>query len=312
MLTAASTAYGFTEGGAWAERISLTPLGRAAVAPIDEGQDAAALVEAVMRPRVVREFLQRYNGSKWPRRDIACNVLVDLGVPSEQAERAFDMIYKNAAEAGLLMDIKGSEFVSLDAPSRSYGGDETPAPPSSGGDGAELAAAKLTASSVSTLGGDDSPAQRVVPPGDGLYEERPIPAAAQLRPRLNRRVFISHRSGDKVAEEIETLLKFGDLEPISHSSESGTELAPFDAMQTCGAGIFVIPGGGPVPIGTLLEIGAGIALFRSRLVVLSQEAVTLPTELVHLRRVPYSGSSLDHAATLGLMGVLVDFKRTDP
>src|SRR5207302_1931647 len=74
-LTAASVAYGLTEGTAWAEQISLTDLGRRAVAPTSEGDDERALREAFLKPRIVGEFLKKYNDSKFPADRIAENVL---------------------------------------------------------------------------------------------------------------------------------------------------------------------------------------------------------------------------------------------
>ena len=52
MLTGAAIAYGITEGGAFAEIIELTDLGRRIVSPVEEGgDDVAARREALLRPR---------------------------------------------------------------------------------------------------------------------------------------------------------------------------------------------------------------------------------------------------------------------
>jgi hypothetical protein len=44
-LSGASVAYGLTEGGSQAEKISLTPLGRKIVAPTEDGEDQIAISE---------------------------------------------------------------------------------------------------------------------------------------------------------------------------------------------------------------------------------------------------------------------------
>src|SRR5438067_732381 len=62
-LTGASIAYGLTEGGYNAQTISITPLGLRVVRPTAEGEDLAAKREALLKPRVIREFLQKYNGA---------------------------------------------------------------------------------------------------------------------------------------------------------------------------------------------------------------------------------------------------------
>src|SRR5689334_16107691 len=78
MVCGASIAYGLTEGGYNSEQITITPLGRRIVAPTKEGDDIVAKREAFFRPRVVNEFLTRYNESKLPNDNIAANVLEEM------------------------------------------------------------------------------------------------------------------------------------------------------------------------------------------------------------------------------------------
>lgn len=56
MLTGASVAYGFTDGGAQADEIALTDLGQRVVAPTEEGDDVLAMREALLRPRSSASF----------------------------------------------------------------------------------------------------------------------------------------------------------------------------------------------------------------------------------------------------------------
>jgi hypothetical protein len=74
-LSGAAIAFGLIEGGAQAASISVTDLARSILRPKEEGQDLAAKREAVLRPRVFGEFLRKYDGSPFPRNDIAQNVL---------------------------------------------------------------------------------------------------------------------------------------------------------------------------------------------------------------------------------------------
>ena len=67
MLTGSAVAYGLTEGAAQAATIGLTDLGRRIVAPVDEGDDLVAMREAVLKPRVIREFLQNTTVRRCPR-----------------------------------------------------------------------------------------------------------------------------------------------------------------------------------------------------------------------------------------------------
>jgi hypothetical protein len=115
MMCGASIAYGLTEGGYNADVISLTPIGRKIVAPTDEGADLTAKREAVLKPRVVREFLTKYNDSKLPNDNIAVNVLEEMGVPRERAKETLDLILECARDVGFLRDVKGSQYVDLDS-----------------------------------------------------------------------------------------------------------------------------------------------------------------------------------------------------
>src|SRR5580704_13049654 len=63
MSTGAAIAYGLTDGGCNADTISITPLGMRILRPTIEGDDLLAKREALLRPRVIREFLEKYNNA---------------------------------------------------------------------------------------------------------------------------------------------------------------------------------------------------------------------------------------------------------
>lgn len=65
MLLGASSAYGLTEGSHDSEVVTITELARRIVSPTTEGSEGVALREALLKPRVVKEFLSRYNNSRW-------------------------------------------------------------------------------------------------------------------------------------------------------------------------------------------------------------------------------------------------------
>jgi hypothetical protein len=92
LLSYAAIAYGLTEGGSKSALISLTDLGTRAVAPLAEGDDVVAMREAFLRPRIIGDFLRRYDGSTLPTDErIARNVLEDLGVPPKRTGEALAM-----------------------------------------------------------------------------------------------------------------------------------------------------------------------------------------------------------------------------
>src|SRR5437868_13422166 len=81
MLANAAVAYGLITAGWNSKEISLAPLGKKIVSPLDEGADAHAKVEAVLRPRIFKEFYTKYDAAKFPKDDVAKNVMMALGLP---------------------------------------------------------------------------------------------------------------------------------------------------------------------------------------------------------------------------------------
>ena len=60
-LTGSSVAYGLTDGASNADVVKLTALGRQLVAPEEEGADVVARRQAIVKPRISKEFFERYN-----------------------------------------------------------------------------------------------------------------------------------------------------------------------------------------------------------------------------------------------------------
>lgn len=115
-LAGSSIAYGLTEGGVNANTIKLTALGRKLVAPEEEGEDIGARREAIMKPRVLREFFERYRRAKFPNDTIANNVLKTMGLPSDRAQTALAIVKANGAYAGIIRETPTGPFVNLDSP----------------------------------------------------------------------------------------------------------------------------------------------------------------------------------------------------
>ena len=114
MLCGTSIAYGLTEGGYNADLITITPLGRRIVSPTEEGSDLIAKREAILKPRVLKEFFSKYNNEKLPTENIACNVLEEMGVPKDRTKKVLELIMENAEFVGFLKDINGKKYIDLD------------------------------------------------------------------------------------------------------------------------------------------------------------------------------------------------------
>lgn len=112
-LTGAAVAYDLTDGGYNASQIGLTELGSRITMLTEEGDDLAAKREAVLKPRVLREFLTRYDGKKLPPENITKNVLVKLGVPATALDRTSAVMLDSARQADVLQVINGEQFVRL-------------------------------------------------------------------------------------------------------------------------------------------------------------------------------------------------------
>src|SRR5918996_603738 len=187
-LTGAAIAYGLTEGGYNSADIKLTPLGSQIVAPTSEGDDAGGLREAPLKPRVMREFLTKYDRKKLPPATIARNVLASLGVDRAATERTYEVIIESARHSEALRSMRGDEWVDLRGAARtvSPGGREDlevePVEP----DGSE---------SEERPGGE----------GDDLATRRPaLPTDESAKPKP---IFVGHGKSKRSLGKVEEILK---------------------------------------------------------------------------------------------------------
>lgn len=300
-LCGSSMAYGLTEGGAYAESISLTPLGKRIVAPTSEGDDLQARIEAVLQPRVLREFFAQYNGSKFPSDRIAPNVLAEMNVPRDRVEEVLAILKQNGQEVGIIQTTKGGPWVSLDA-ARSAG---------------RPAAPRLEEPSDIPPGSDANEVSEIT---SGNGERKAIP---QMQPGRSNRVYISHGKDRAITDQLKEILRFGRFEPIvSVEKESAAIPVPdkvFEDMRSCSAGVIHVmregklldeQGGAVIRINenVLIEIGAAIALYNKNVVLLVEKGLELPSNLQGLYKCEYEGDKLDYEATMKLLKTFNDFQ----
>jgi len=296
-LCGASIAYGLTEGGYSAKEIKLTPLGNRIVKPLEEDDDLEAKREAVLKPRVMREFLQKYSGSPLPRHDIAMNVLEGLGVPSGKTQLVHSLILESAEAVGVLRKIKDKQYVDLT--------------------GVNVAEKQSEEEGV----GDSKEEQEEV---EIAAEEAPrVPTSRTTATQTNRRVFITHGKNKTFVDPIKKLLGFGELTPVvSVEKQSVSKPVPdkvMDDMRSCGAAIIHIEAEQKlidkeakehiiINPNVLIEIGAAMALYGRRYILLVRDGVELPSNLQGLYEVRYKGDSLDGEATIKLLEAINDIK----
>lgn len=306
-LCGAAIAYGLTEGGCNASAIKPEQLAKRIFKPLEDGDDEIAKREALLRPRVVNGFLQKYNGSPLPRADIAKNVLADMGVPNDRTDKVLTLILDGAEALGLLAEIKGKKYVDL---------------------GATLINS-MTQSTDSTELGDEiptprTPELRVIPTLPSEQADHRISSVdSTVDSGKKKRVFITHGKDKSFVEPIKKLLLFGELEPVvSVEKQSVSQPVPdkvMNDMRSCGAAIIHVDA--EVKLidkdlqehvvlnpNVLIEIGAAMALYGRRFILLVKTGVTLPSNLQGLYEVRYSGEALDGDATIKLLEAIREMK----
>lgn len=306
MLCGASIAYGLTSGGYNATQIVVTDLAKQILEPQEEGADLAGKREAVMKPRILREFLSKYSGSPLPREDIGLNVLKNMNVPADRTKQVLEMILKSADSVGFLQTIKDRKYVNL-------GGVKPPA-----------------ATFMPEKEGEiDDPEAALKELAKTVHEPEPAAVARESRrPAVQndarmRRVFITHGKNTSFIEPLKELLGFGELIPVvSIQKESVAQPVPdkvMNDMRGCGAAIIHVDGEmklldneardhTAINSNVLIEIGAAMALYGRRFILLVRDGVKLPSNLQGLYEVRYQGDALDGAVTIRLLKAINEMK----
>lgn len=308
VLAGASIAYGLTEGGVNANVIKLTSLGRKLVAPEEEGEDLSARRESILRPRILREFFEKYRRAKLPNDTIGANVLKSLSLPADRLQSALETIKANGRYAGIIRETPTGPFVNLDAPG-------IPSPTAT----PELSEHDTTSSDIdATIAAASRSAATQLPvaatPGAVSY---PAFDAKQ------NRVFISHGKQRAVVAQIKELLTFGSFEPVVSVEREATAIPVpekvFEDMRSCGAGVLHVGAEGKyldkegsehtkLNDNVLIEIGAAMALYGKRVILLVERGVILPSNLQGLYRCEFEGDRLDYESTMKLLKTFSQFR----
>lgn len=293
MLCGASMAYGLTDGSYNTEKISLTALGKRIVSPTIEGDDLVAMREAFMKPRVIRDFMEKYNGSKLPSSSIARNVLNDIGVPLDRCADVYKLIQSGAEDLGMLQLVKNDYYVDMDAQSAQ-------------GDSQE-----------GLDHGQSIPDTRNQDATDNTSTQ-------QSKPSLqNDRVFITHGRNKEIVRQLKDLLIYGKYTPIVAVEQETISKAVSDKvmgdMRSCFAAIIHV--GAEQDLldsegqrytmlnqNVLIEIGAAMALYHNNFILLVENGVKLPSNLQGLYEVRYEGEKLDYDSTMKLLRAFNDFR----
>ncbi len=297
-LTGAAVAYGLTEGGYNATTIKLAPLGSRIVASEEEGDDAKAIREAALLPRVMKQFFQKYDRGKFPQEAIGINVLVSMGALRERAKALYETARATGLLAGFITNTKTGLYVSLNAK----------------GTAPNLQLQKLGESEEIPQDPPDAPD---APPAQRATPQPPTTENG------NTKVFITHGKNHAIVEQLKEILKFGKFDPVvAIEHETPSKPVPekvLEDMRSCFASVIHVeseqelltPDGGKVQRineNVLIEIGASLALYGRNFVLLVKKGIHLPSNLQGLYCCFYEGDKLDYDATMKLLKAFNEFR----
>ncbi|MGN6387182.1 MAG: TIR domain-containing protein, partial [Verrucomicrobiota bacterium] len=139
----------------------------------------------------------------------------------------------------------------------------------------------------------------------------------------DKRVFITHGKQKAIVGQLKELLTFGNFEPIVSVEREATAIPVpekvFEDMRSCGAGVIHVGAEGlyldrdgaehtKINDNVLIEIGAAIALYGKKVILLVEKGVTLPSNLQGLYRCEFEGDKLEYDATMKLLKTFSQFR----
>lgn len=290
-LCGSAIAYGLTTGGYNAKEITVEPLSKRILEPLAEGDDLIAKREAALRPRILGEFIRKYENSPLPRRDIALNVLVDMGVPRARTESVYTLILDTAEAVGLICEIKGKQYIDLSG---------------------MRVAEKLQGVTSDTEESEELPPVLPLDTSSGI---------TSARKELGQAIFVAHGKNKKPLEQLKRILdqfripyKVAIEEP-NLGRPIGTKVK--EIMESCNCAILIFTSdeefqdknGNSVwrpSENVVYELGASGYLYGSRIVILKEETVEFPTNFRDLGYISFAKDQLE-AKSMDVLKELIGF-----
>ena len=284
-LCGSSVAYGLTEGGYNATQIVLTELGRRVVAPTEEGADVAAKIEALLQPRVMKEFFERYDRQKFPKATIAENVLVTMGIPKERAAQSVSILEANGAYAGIIHQLKTGPFVAMDHSATAFQSGVVEAPVDQEPDDSSLSA---------------------IPP----VSQVATPSAAPP-PSAKKQLFVAHVKNHKPLDDLKKILDQFKI-PYKVALDEAHAGRPISGkvaalMNECSAGIFIFTrdelflrlngSGGHDEVwrpseNVVYELGAANILWDKKIIIVREDGVNFPSDFSDLGYITFKDGEI--------------------
>lgn len=309
ILLSSSIKYGLTSGSYNQERISLEEAGRNIVEPRNAEDEHQSLVQAALNPPTFSAIYKYFRGKKLPDDLFFQNTLVrEFQVPREHAAKCASVFIKNVEHVGLVRNASTGRWLSTEGLT------------SSATDSAKANEEKYQTNGSSTAGTMVTEDKVASGTATGSMRESNIKGSQDGR---LARVFITHGKNKAFIGPIKDLLTFGQLEPVV-SVERGSVAQPIpdkvmNDMRTCGAAIIHVEDEQTLldqsaekhimlNPNVLIEIGAAMALYGRRFVLLVKDGVKLPSNLQGLSEVRYTGDKLDGEVTINLLKSINEIK----
>ncbi len=158
---------------------------------------------------------------------------------------------------------------------------------------------------------------------DPILDEVDDQAIGQPQSIDSNRVFITHGKNLKILEQVKEIVTYGNFEPVvAMEHETMAKPVPekvMDDMRDCGYAVIHVSvdrilydnDGNEIPEingNVLIEIGAAMALYGGKFILLVEEGVELPSNLQGLYECRYEGEGLNMEATMKLLKAFNDFR----
>ena len=138
----------------------------------------------------------------------------------------------------------------------------------------------------------------------------------------NNRVFITHGKNQEILDQVKEIVSYGKFEPVvAEETETAAKPVPIkvmEEMRDCKAAVLHVSAEGilydkegkeipQINQNVLIEIGAAMALYGEKFVLLVEDGVILPSNLQGLYECRYQGDELNMTATMKLLKAFNEF-----
>lgn len=289
-ILSSSIKYGLTSGSYNTERVSLENRGRDIVEPTSDEARHQGLVEAALTPPTFKAMYQAFKGKKLPEPAFFENLVVrEFGVPKEHAKKCVDIFVANMEHVGLVKSLSNGKWLSTGV----------------------------------TAQPDEAPTEAAFPKNEAEPPMPPTKGPVLTMPSAKLKVFIAHGKNAQVVAQLKDVLTFGNFDAvIAEENETVAKPVPdkvLGLMRECSAGIIHVASEDELldKSGTthhklnenvLIEIGAAMALYGRKFILLVQKGLHLPSNLGGLYCCFYDGEKLDYEATMKLLKAFSEFR----